>query len=71
MKNYQIVGIERKSATYLMKVQKKGLNLIYNLIKNNLVITNIKGGIIRKSRMGDDYPIVWTLRAADRSAKCN
>ena len=45
--------------------------MIYNLIKNNLVITNIKGGIIRKSRMGDDHPIVWTVRAADRSAKCN
>ena len=71
MKNYQIVGIERKSATYLMKVQKKGLNLIYNLIKNNLAIINIKDGVIRESSMGDDHPIVWTVWAADRSAKCN
>ena len=69
MKNYQIVGIERKSATYLMKVQKKGLNLIYNLIKNNLAIINIKDGVIRESSMGDDHPIVWTVWAADRSAK--
>ena len=60
MKNYQIVGIERKSDTYLMKVQKKRLNLIYNSIKNNLVITNIKDGVIRESSMGDDHPIVWT-----------
>ena len=69
MKNYQIVGIERKSATYLMKVEKKGSNLIYNLIKNNLVITNIKDVVIRESSMGDDHPIVWTVRAADKSAK--
>ena len=71
MKNYQIVGIERKSATYLMKVEKKGSNLIYNLIKNNLVITNIKDGAICESSMGDDHPIVWTVRATDRSDKCN
>ena len=54
---------------YLMKVQKKGLNLIYNLIKNNLAITNIKDGVIRESSMGDDHPIVWTVWAADKSAK--
>ena len=69
MKNYQIVGIERKSDTYLMKVQKKRLNLIYNSIKNNLVITNIKDGVIRESSIGNDHPIVWTVWAADRSAK--
>ena len=61
MKNYQISGTERKSGTYLMKVQKKkGSNVIYNLIAKDLVMTNIKDGEIRESSMGDDHPIVWT-----------
>ena len=40
--------------------KKKGSNVIYNLIANNLVMTNIKDGVIRESSMGDDHPIVWT-----------
>ena len=34
--------------------------MIYNLIVNNLVMTNIKDGVTRESSMGDDHPIVWT-----------
>ena len=59
-KNYQINGKGRQNGMYLMKVQKKRINVIYNLIVKNLVMTNIKDGEIRESSMGDDHPIVWT-----------
>ena len=40
--------------------KKKGSNVIYNLNVRDLVMTNIKDGVIRESSMGDDHPIVWT-----------
>ena len=40
--------------------KKKGSNVIYNLVVRDLVMTNIKDGVIRESSMGTDHPIVWT-----------